>query len=172
MREYTLKPLTKAERLYAYKQSQQLAGQTGFYGYYHGDFGKHGDDYNAVWFNNNAHDMTDAFRSDLAEIMEALGEEGHPFYNRSTMEEFCRTNPDAHFKGAFGYEYGFRLKTKHYSYVVRMEPFHLGEYDFYVFAYETRWLENHMKKASKGINFISSSYKPLFNLEDGDSIII
>ena len=172
MNEYTLKPLSRAEKLYAYKQSQQIAGQTGFYGYYHGDFGKHDDDYNAVWFNNNAHDMTDDFRNDLAEIMEALGEEGQPFYNRNTMEEFCRTNPDAHFKGAFGYEYGFRLITKHYSYIVRMEPLHLGDYDFYVFAYETRWLDKHIKKASKGINFISSSYKHLFNLEDGDKIMI
>lgn len=172
MSNYTIRAFTKAEQLYAYRQSQQIAGQTGFYGYYHGDFGKRGDDYNAVWINNNANEMTDDFRNDLADVMKTLGENGQPLFDRNAMQEYCRTNPDSHFKGTFGYEYGFRLKTDKYSYIIRMEPFCLGDYDFYIFAYDTRLLDNHIKNASKGINFITSAYKHLFNLEDGDSIIV
>lgn len=172
MSEYTLKPLTKTERLYAYKQSQQIAAQTGFYGYYHGDFGKSGEDYNAVWFNNNDNNMTDDFRNDLAEIMEVLGKKGKPFYDRQTMQAFCRDNADAVFKGNFGDEYGFRMNTEHYTYIIRMKPFYSGDYDFYVFAYESRWLDNHIQKVSKDIRFIRPDYKPLFKLEDGDEIMI
>lgn len=175
MTEYTLKPLSRAEQLYAYNQSQQIAGQTGCFGYYHGDFGKSGEDYNAVWFGNSNVEMTDDFRNELAEIMDKLGTEvksGKPFADRKAMSAFCLQNSNAVMKGTFSEEYGFRLDTDKYSYFIRMEPHHRGDYDFYVFAYDKHLLERHMKKATKGINFITSAYKPLFNLEDGDKIMI
>ena len=149
MREYTLKPLSRAEQLYAYKQSQQIAGQTGCFGYYHGDFGESGVDYNAVWFGNSNVEMTDDFRNDLAEVMEEFGNESkavHPFADRKAMSAFCLQNRNAAMKGNFSEEYGFRLDTERYSYFIRMEPHQKGDYDFYVFAYETRWLDRHMKK--------------------------
>ncbi len=175
MREYTLKPLSRAEQLYAYKQSQQIAGQTGCFGYYHGDFGESGVDYNAVWFGNSNTEMTDDFRNDLAEVMEEFGNESkavHPFADRKAMSAFCLQNRNAAMKGNFSEEYGFRLDTERYSYFIRMEPHQKGDYDFYVFAYDKRLLDRHMKKAAKDIKFIRSDYSLKFKLEDGDKIMI
>ena len=175
MNEYTLKPLSKAEQLYAYKQTQQISGQTGCFGYYHGDFGESGEDYNAVWFGNSNTEMTDDFRNDLAEVMDTLGTESKirkPFADRNAMRAFCSYNSKAIIKGNFCEEYGFRPDTDKYSYFIRMEPYHNGDYDFYVFAYDKHLLDRHMKKAAKGINFIYPNYSPKFNLEDGDHIVV
>lgn len=175
MSEYTLKPLSRAEKLYAYKQSQQIAGQTGCFGYYHGDFGNSGEDYNAVWFGSSNVEMNDDFRNDLAEVMETLGNDeatNKPFFDRRSMRDYCYTHKEASIKGNFGDEYGFRLNTDKFTYIIRMEPFRSGDYDFYVFAYETRWLDRHMKKAAKDIRFIRSDYSLMFKLEDGDKIMI
>lgn len=175
MSEYTLKPLSRAEKLYPYKQSQQIAGQTGCFGYYHGDFGQSGEDYNAVWFGNSNTKMTDDFRNDLAVVMEALGNDdatNKPFFDRRSMRDFCYAHKEASIKGNFGEEFGFRLNTEKFTYIIRMEPFRSGDYDFYVFAYDKHLLDRHMKKAAKDIKFIRSDYSLRFKLEDGDKIMI
>lgn len=44
------KTITSDERLYLYKQSSQISGQTGFIGYLRGDFGSNGTEFWTTWF--------------------------------------------------------------------------------------------------------------------------
>ena len=67
--------------------------------------------------------------------------------------------------------YGVRVDTEQYAYLLRLNP-NKGDYDLYCYCYERQWLDNHMRKAEKGIRFITPDYKELFRLADGDSIRI
>ena len=93
-------------------------------------FGESGEDYNAVWFGNSNTEMTDDFRNDLAEVMEALGNDeatNKPFFDRHSMRDYCYAHKDASIEGNFGDEFGFRLDTDKHSYFIRMEPFYTGD---------------------------------------------
>ena len=48
----------------------------------------------------------------------------------------------------------------------------MGDYNFYLYAYVSRFLEHHMEKAKQGIRFITPGYKELFRIPDGDHIRI
>ena len=49
MMELEIQTMQPGERLYAYRQSTQLEGQTGGVGYLRGDFGKDGRDFFTTW---------------------------------------------------------------------------------------------------------------------------
>ena len=47
-----------------------------------------------------------------------------------------------------------------------------GDYNFYVYCYVREQLDDHMEDAKRGIRFVSSGYRDLFRLADGDQIRI
>lgn len=169
MSEYTLKPLSRAEKLYAYKQSQQIAGQTGYYGYLHGDFDK-SDKFNNVFEYYNGAVVREHFDEERNNVIDFL--EDNICSNSRKMRDFCYSHKEAAINGNFGEEYGFRIDVGNQTLIVRFNPFPEGDYNCYIFAYDKHLLDRHMKKAAKDIRFIRSDYSLMFKLEDGDKIMI
>ena len=95
---------------------------------------------------------------------------GGLFSGRSEMARFCHDHADAGFDGNYCREYGFRINTQQYSYLLRCHA-NPGDYNFYLFAYMTEHLDRHMENAGRGIRFITPDYKELFRIPDGDKAV-
>ena len=101
----------------------------------------------------------------------ALREKNGLLCTRDSMTRFCYQNPEAEFEGNYCAEYGFKVQTPQHTYMLRCNP-NYGDYNFYLYAYVSRFLEHHMEKAKQGIRFITPGYKELFRIPDGDHIRI
>lgn len=173
MMDLIFRPATAVERIYTYSQSQQIESQTGCIGHLRGDFGRTGDEFYSSWEDHRAQHKTQEFQSEFDEVVNALRAEGGCglLQGRNRMMSFCREHPDAAFQGNYCTEYGFRLDTAQHTYLLRCNPTQ-GDYNFYLYAYVSKWLDHHMEQAKKGIRFIDPSYKEQFHLQDGDQIQI
>ena len=169
--EIIINPLTIEERKYTYAQSTQICGQTGSIGHLRGDFGT-GEQFYTTWNEHSSSLKTPEFISELDSVINELRSSACGLLkSRRSMVDFARKNPESSFKGTYTTEYGFRVDTEKYSYLLRCNPTQ-GDYNFYCFCYQREWLDNHMKKAERGIRFIDPNYKELFRIPDGDKIRI
>lgn len=166
-----LRTMTQEEQKYAYRQSMQLEGQTGSVGYLRGDFADSGYGFYYKWFDTRRYRKTEEFQSEFDEVINELRENQGLLHNRYDMKAFARQHPESAFEGNCGTEYGFRADTDAYAYLIRCNPMK-GDYNFYCFCYEKKWLDRHMESARQGIRFIDSSYKELFRIPDGGKIIL
>jgi len=170
--ELTLRPMTQAEQAYCYSQSQQICMQTGLIGHLRADFGSNGTGFFSNFFDFRDSLKSDDFKAEFDEVINALREDkqyGGILANRTAMNKFCHKHPGSSIEP--DYNYGFRADTDHYSYMLRVNP-HKGEYNLYCYCYIRQWLDGHMKRAEKGIRFITPDYKELFRIADGDKIRI
>ena len=87
------------------------------------------------------------------------------------MQDYARRHSDSAFEGNCTTEYGFRVDTENYAYLLRCNPTK-GDYNFYCFCYERKWLDRHMQNARSGIRFITPDYKEIFRIQDDDKIRI
>ncbi|MDD4474933.1 MAG: hypothetical protein PHV95_03950 [Eubacteriales bacterium] len=169
-----IRPTKPVERLYFYAQSQQLKMQCGSIGYLRGDFDSSGNMFHTTWFDHRESHKTEEFKAELDKIINTLRYDeqyGGLLSNRSTMSEFCQEQKESVFEGNYCTEYGFRVDTENHAYLIRCNPSQ-GDYNFYVFCYISKWLDNHMKNAEKGIRFIDPNYNEQFRINDGEKIII
>ena len=171
MMELEIQTMQPGERLYAYRQSTQLEGQTGGIGRLRGDFGRNGREFFTTWEDGHGRYKTDAFRQEFDRVVNTLRQPGGLFSGRSEMARFCHDHADAGFDGNYCREYGFRINTQQYSYLLRCHA-NPGDYNFYLFAYMTEHLDRHMENAGRGIRFITPDYKELFRIPDGDKVRI
>ena len=170
--ELTLRPMTLAEQAYCYTQSQQICMQAGLIGHLRADFGSNGTGFYSTFFDFRESLKSDDFRAEFDEVINALREDkqyGGILTNRTAMSKFCHKHPGSSIEP--DYNYGFRADTDHYSYMLRVTP-RKGEYNLYCYCYIRQWLEGHMKRAEKGIRFITPDYKELFRIADGDKVRI
>lgn len=163
-----IRTLTPEEQKYTYKQSMQLQGQTGSIGYLRGDFAYSGYGFYTTWFDIRAQLKTDEFMAEFNEVINSLREDKGLLHNRYDMGSVGRQNPDSEFQGNYCAEYGFRVDTEKYAYLLRCNP----TQDDYCYCYVKEWLDKHMANARQGIRFIDSSYKELFRIPDGGKIVI
>jgi hypothetical protein len=169
--EWVIRPLTIEERKYTYAQSAQLRGQTGSIGHLRGDFGS-GEQFYTTWDEHNGRLKTPEFASELDEIINELrSTDCGLLASRRSMMDFARQNPESSFKGAYTTEYGFRVDTEKYAYLIRCNPTQ-GDYNFYCFCFQRKWLDDHIDKSRQDIRFIDSGYKELFRLPDGEKITV
>lgn len=170
--ELTLRPMTQAEQAYCYTQSQQICMQTGLIGHLRADFGSNGTGFYSTFFDFRDSLKSDDFKAEFDEVINALREDkqyGGILTNRTAMSKFCHKHPGSSIEP--DYNYGFRADTDHYSYMLRVTPCK-GEYNLYCYCYIRQWLEGHMKRAERGIRFITPDYKELFRIADGDKVRI
>lgn len=168
-----IRPMTELEKMYCYTQSQQLLMQTGCIGYLRADFDSDGNNFYSTWFDYRKELKSDAFKAEFDDVINALREKneyGGLLKGRSEMTTYCRKNALA-FEGSYTTEYGVRVDTDHYSYLLRMNPTK-GDYNLYCYCYMKEWLDRHMKNAEKGIRFIDSHYNLKFMAKDGEQIRI
>lgn len=155
---------------YTYSQSMQITGQTGNIGHLRGDFDSGGYGFYTTWSDHRPQWKTDEFKTELDEVINTLrSKEYGLLQNRPAMSEYARRFPDSAFKGNYCTEYGFRVDTEKYAYLLRCNPTK-GDYNFYCYCYVKEWLDKHIGNAEKGIRFIDSHYKELFRIPDGGKI--
>ena len=133
----TIRPLRAEERKYTYAQSHQLSMQTGSIGYLRGDFGSDGKEFYTSWFNTAESRKIDAFKTELDEAINALRFEerfGPLLADRRHMQDYARGHSDSAFEGNYTTEYGFRVDTENYAYLLRSNPTN-GENNLYCHCY-------------------------------------
>ena len=86
--------------------------------------------------------------------------------NLSSMQSYCHKHKEGCIEQNYSKQYGFRLNTDKYAYLIRCNPIN-GDYNFYVYAYVKQYLDSHMKKAEKGIRFIDSRFIDEYHVEVG-----
>jgi len=171
--EFTLRAASPAERLYAFDQSTQIKGQTGYIGCLCGDVSSNGSDFTASWEDCRSDIVTDEFQAELDEVLKALRFDekyGGVFRDYAAMTAYCNGHPESDM-GRVDREFAFRVNTERYSYLMRMYLNNL-EHDFEIHPYRRDWLDRHMKQAEKGIRFITPDYTEKFRVPDGDGIRI
>lgn len=169
--DFVINPLTIEERKYTYAQSTQIQGQTGSIGHLRGDFGS-GEQFYTTWDEHNSRLKTPEFSSELDDVINTLrSNDCGLLKSRRSMKDFAGNYPESGFKGSYTTEYGFRVDTEKYSYLLRCNPTQ-GDYNFYCFCYQKEWLNHHIDRASQDIRFIDSHYKELFRLPDGEQITV
>lgn len=165
-----IRSITKEEQLYVYSQSVQIEMQSGHIGYLRGDFGNDGKSFSTTWFDSGSHDKSDTFKTELDEVINRLRSSEYGLLkSRGYMQRFLKDQKGGIIDGGSGKEYGIRIDTEKYAYLLRCNPMQ-GYYCCY--CYERKWLDSHMKRAENGIRFINPLYKELFRLADGDKIRI
>ena len=169
----TIRPMTPAERKYAYNQSQQLACQTSCIGHLRADFGSSGNEFYSSWY-DHLPSLNDAgFKADIGQVINALRQDsayGDILASRGKLASYCQKHPESSY-GLDSREYGFRADTEQYAYLLRLNP-NPGEYNLYAYCYVKARLDRHLKNAEAGIRFITPNYRELFRIPDGDQIRI
>lgn len=171
--DMTIRAMTPAERNYCYLQSQQISMQTGLIGHLRADMDSDGKGFFSTFFDFRSELKTEDFKAEFDDVINALRFDenyGGALKDRSSLAAYCRRTPESSF-GGNGREFGFRADTAQHSYMLRLNP-HEGEYDLYCYCYQRKWLDRHMQQAERGIRFITSDYKELFRIPDGDKIRI
>lgn len=168
--EMTLRPMTQAEQAYCYTQSHQICSHTGLIGHLRTDFGSSGTEFFSTFFDFRENLKSDDFKAEFDDVINALRSDpqyGGILKSRGAMSSYCYKHPESTIE--FNYNYGFRVDTDHYSYMLRATP-KKGEYNLYCYCYVRQWLDRHMNQAAKGIRIITSGYTDLFRIADGDRI--
>lgn len=161
--------LPKEQRLYTYANSQQISMQTGLIGHLRADMGTGSNGFFSTWFDFRKDLKTDEFKTELDEIINDLRSE--LLKSRSSIRKYGCEHPETAMAGNCGTEYGVRVNTQNYAYLLRMNP-NKGDYNLYCYCYRREHLDNHLKNAQNGIRFITPDYNTLFTLADGDRIRI
>ena len=171
--DMTMRAMNPAERNYCYAQSQQISMQTGLIGHLRADMDSRGTGVFSSFFNFRADLKTEDFKTEFDAVINALRFDesyGGILKDRSALSSYCHGIPESSF-GGDGREFGFRVDTKQYSYMLRLNP-NRGEYNLYCYCYQKKWLDRHLQQAERGIRFINLHYKELFRIPDGDKIRI
>lgn len=170
---YELVP-AKDLSLYMFRNSQQICGSTGFIGHLRGDFGSSGKEFHTTWHNGFHEDKNDEnFKKTFDDVVNALRLDtarGTPLKDFNEMKRHCRIYPNARLNTE-DEQYGFKVVTEDYVLLVRFICRN-GDYNFYIHAYFRDLFKEHIKHASNGIKFITSSYRELFRIKDGEKIAV
>ena len=148
--ESSLSPLKGKEWLYTYRNSQQISMQTGLIGYIRADMGTNGNEFWSSW-NSFRDDLnTPEFNSEKVDVINSFLGDGGFLSNRNELAKFCRS--DKVFAYETGRDYGVRVNTQDYAYLMRLNPYK-GEYNLYCYCYKKDWLDSHLEKSERGISF-------------------
>lgn len=168
--EFEKRSMTQAEDKYTFAQCSDICARAGFIGYLRADMGTEGNSFYSSW-NDYAKELkTEAFKREFDDVINSLREEGDILHNRKELARFCYSTPQARMETEMEY-YGVRVDTEKYSYLLRLNP-NKGEYNLYCYCYVRRFLDDHMRRAERGISFVDTSYNELFRVPDGGKIVL
>lgn len=161
--DMTIRAMNPVERNYCYTQSQQISMQTGLIGHLRADMDSSGTGFFSSFFNFRADLKTEDFKTEFDAVINALRFDenyGGILKDRSALSSYCHEIPESSF-GGDGREFGFRVDTKQYSYMLRLNP-NRGEYNLYCYCYQKNGLTvtyNRLKEASaSSIRIIRNSF--------------
>ena len=166
-----VRPMTEAEKMYCYTQSQQIRNQTGNIGYLRADMDTSGKGFFSTWNGFRDDLKTQEFKDEFDDVINDLRSEKNAesfLKDRTALAKYCFAHPEARITDR---EFGFRVDTQNYAYMMRLNP-NRGEYNLYCYCYRRDWLDHHLKEAERGIRFVDSRYNELFRIPDGGKIRI
>ena len=166
--DLNIRPMTPQEKIYAGLQSSQISGQTGFIGVLVGSFNQQDKDLSIKWNILQESPIKEAFWSEAQSVLKEL--RNTIFKDRNAMQEYCASHT-SFFKSQTADVYGLRVDSARYSYLILCSP-QSKDNCLYLYAYSTEALEHHMKKAERGISFITPDYQEKFRVADGERIRI
>ena len=166
--DLNIRPMTPQEKIYAGLQSSQISGQTGFIGVLVGSFNQQDKDLSIKWNILQESPIKEAFWSEAQSVLKEL--RNTIFKDRNAMQEYCASHT-SFFKSQTADVYGLRVDSARYSYLILCSP-QSKDRCLYLYAYSTEALEHHMKKAERGISFITPDYQEKFRVADGERIRI
>mgnify|MGYP001228190344 FL=1 len=166
--DLNIRPMTPQEKIYAGLQSSQISGQTGFIGVLVGSFNQQDKDLSIKWNILQESPIKEAFWSEAQSVLKEL--RNTIFKDRNAMQEYCASHT-SFFKSQSADAYGLRVDSARYSYLILCSP-QSKDNCLYLYAYSTEALEHHMKKAERGISFITPDYQEKFRVADGERIRI
>ena len=127
----------------------QIRGQTGSIGILQGGYGAD-NEFHSDFHEINNQLKTEEFETDLQKAL--CSGEYSVLENLDTMREFTLQHPQNGFPGT---EYGFRVETEKFAYLVRCNPEKESD-NVEIHCYVKEWLDEHIGKAEKGIRFVNS----------------
>lgn len=169
-----IRPVQAEEQKYAYAQSHQIDNATGAIGHLRGDFGREGTNFYVTWWDKNESLKSDVFKAELDDVINALRfreEYGFLLGNRNAMQSYAWSHPDSKLSHTEPAQYGFRIDTANYAYILRCNPIR-GDYNFYCRCFVRPLFDLHLQHARRGIRFVTPEYKEIFRIPDGDKIRI
>ena len=166
--ELNIRPMTPQEKIYDELQSSQISQQTGFIGVLVGNFNQQDEDLSMRWNILREPPIKEAFWSEAQSVLKEL--RNTIFKDRNAMQKYCASHT-SFFKSQTADVYGLRVDSARYSYLILCSP-QSKDRCLYLYAYSTEALEHHMKKAERGISFITPDYKEKFRVADGKRIRI
>lgn len=128
--DFEIKIMTPAERSYCYTGSQQLDKQAGCIGHLRGDMDRSGSGFFTSWEDHCGELKTQAFKDEFDDFINALRfDERYDgiFKNRSSLSRYCYEHKESVFAEDFIPQYGFRVDTPEYAYLLRLNPMQ-GDY--------------------------------------------
>lgn len=173
MTDLSAKPFSTNLEKYTFSQNVHIYQQSGCIGYLRADLGTSGKEFHSTWNEICSAFKTEEFSREFDDVINALRFDetfGRMLNDRTKLSQYCHSNAKQ-FSGADNQYYGVRVDTKNHSYLLRLNP-NKGEYNLYCYCYDKQVLENYLIHSSKGIRFITPSYKPVFTISDGDKIRI
>ena len=116
-----IKTMLPGERKYTYRQSQQISMQTSLIGYLRADFGSSGKEFFSSWNDFRKDLKTDDFKTEFDDVINSLREDNGVLSGRGVMSKYCYDTPGSSFENDRN-EYGVRVDTEKYSYLMRLNP--------------------------------------------------
>ena len=138
-----IRAMTPDERGFAYTQPD-LFETSGCIGHLRVDMGNTGTQFFSSWDDHKADLKTAEFKNEFDAVINALRndtEYGGILASRTALASYCLRQPESLYEN--GREYGFRVDTDKYSYLLRLNP-NRGEYAAYCYAYEKEKLDRYL----------------------------
>ena len=138
-----IRAMTPDERGFAYTQPD-LHEVSGCIGHLRVDMGNTGTQFFSSWDDHQADLKTADFKAEFDAVINALRndtEYGGILASRTALASYCLRQPESVYEN--GREYGFRVDTDKYSYLLRLNP-NRGEYAAYCYAYEKEKLDRYL----------------------------
>lgn len=140
--DYTIRLMKPEEYNFAYTQKQEIMDDSACIGHLRVDLDSNGQGFYTTWDDHRPELNSPEFKQEFDEVISALREQeisGCFLKDRDSLKKFCNQFPEAKMTED-GREYGFRLDTDNYSYMMRLNP-NRGEYAAYIYAYERDLLD-------------------------------
>lgn len=140
--DFSIRLMKPEERDFAYTQKPEILENSGCIGHLRVDLGSTGQNFYSNWDDHRADLKTPEFKAEFDEVVNALREDANTgcfLKDRDALRKFCHQFPESKINED-GREFGFRLDTDDYAYMLRLNP-NRGEYAAYIYAYDRELLD-------------------------------
>ena len=144
--DYTIRLMKPEEYNFAYTQKQEIMDDSACIGHLRVDLDSNGQGFYTTWDDHRPELNSPEFKQEFDDVIIALREQkisGCFLKDRGSLKKFCSQFPEAKMTED-GREFGFRLDTDDYTYMMRLNP-NRGEYAAYIYPYERDLLDFYLE---------------------------